>query len=758
MRFIIISFFFLCTVSLFSQEKHAISGKVLNDNVALQDVLVELKMGQTSKFSITNKNGEYKFDYNTRDTVFIKVKSYGYKEFDSFVEIKGKNTLFNIELVKLEPELLNEVVIKSGEKIITSAKKAIYQINHKDYLKNAKASDVLQSVPNVYFNEFDGKTLVDGVLTGKIFIDGLEADASELKGLKVEDIKSVEIINNPSVAYFKSEFLGAIINVITKTRAEGFFKGSLDGTVGAVNNYWSISPNFSFKKDFFLLRTSFQYLNNDQVIDFTSRRIDENGLFYQSNINHSNGKQLNSNTRVAIKLNDKSNFTISNNINEYSFSGKANGFTVLNEEEVNLFSKIGKESMVNWNIASVFNYKIAENKAFFFKSSYSIFNNINKSQFQFDNTSEIDYYDVQSKNNELSLQADYEFEEMRVFGKKMDFYTDIKYINRKYRFSHDNFYVYQNVFDGSVELDSEWSNKFSSEVSLTYEFTNNSNQLLRQSYNLVLPTINSLYHFENKLDLKVGYSRKVLRPSASDLNDDVLILYPGVAKQGNSELDPQLRNYYFAMLTKFYTSDSFSLKIYNESINNAITPVYRNDGNLLIQTLENAARYNSTGMNIGFKTKVLKKITANINSGFDYNVFEDNSQDAIIGKNSGYTFRGNFNLNGIFFKDRLSISISGRQDGPNYSLLSKRITNPYLDFTISTNIFKGKLNLSLYGRNLLGRVSSGFTDISEYNNFYQKIETKNNSRNLLLTLTYNFGKKFSDRIESQDINNNDVRR
>ncbi|MXO06459.1 TonB-dependent siderophore receptor [Flavobacterium sp. HBTb2-11-1] len=757
MRFTV-CFFLLCAMSLFSQEKNTISGKVLSDNKPLQDILVELKIGQVSKFSISNKKGEYKFDYTTNDTVFIKVKNYAYKEFSSFVDTKSKNTLFNIDLVEFVPEMLNEVVIKSTEKNSTSAKKVIYQINHKDYLQNAKVSDVLQSVPNVYFNEFDGKVLVDGVLNGKIFIDGLEADASELRGLKAEDVKSVEIINNPSVAYYKSEFLGAIINVITKTRSESFLKGSLEGTAGVINNYWAFSPNFSFKKDFFLLRTNFQYLNNDQVIDFTSKRIDENGLFYQSNTNQSNGKQLYSNTRISIKLNNKSNFTVSNNISQYSFFGKANGFTVLNEEEASLFSKIGKESMVNWSIASVYNYKITESNVFFFKSSYSIFNNENKSQFDFYNNSQSDYYNIQSKNNELSLQADYELEEVHVFGKKMDFYTDIKYINRKYSFSHDDFYVYQNVFDSSVELDSEWSNKFSTEVSLTYEFTNNSNQLLRQSYNLLLPTINSLYHFGNKLDLKAGYSRKVLRPSASDLNDDVLILYPGVAKQGNSELDPQIRDYYFLMLTKFYKSDSFSFKIYNESINNAITSVYRTDGDLLIQTLENAARYNSIGMNVGFKTKLVQKITANINSGFDYNVFEDNSKDAIIRKNSGYTFRGNFNLSGMFFKDKVSISVSGRQDGPSYSLLSKRITNPYLDFTISTNILKGKLNLSVYGRNLLGRVSSGFTDLSDYNNFYQKIETKNNSRNLLLTLTYNFGKKFSDRIESQDINNSDVRR
>ncbi len=155
---------------------------------------------------------------------------------------------------------------------------------------------------------------------------------------------------------------------------------------------------------------------------------------------------------------------------------------------------------------------------------------------------------------------------------------------------------------------------------------------------------------------------------------------------------------------------------------------------------------------------MFKKVITNINSGFDYNVYEDNSEMAVIEKNSGYTFRGNINLSTKFFKDKISVSFSGRQDGPNYSLLSKRITKPYLDFNISTNLLNDKISISLYGRNLLGKPASGFTDISSYGNFYQKVETTNNSRNLLLILTYNFGKKFNDKIDSPDINNNDIRR
>jgi len=340
----------------------------------------------------------------------------------------------------------------------------------------------------------------------------------------------------------------------------------------------------------------------------------------------------------------------------------------------------------------------------------------------------------------------------------MGFYSDLKFINRNYSFSNTDLYINQNVISGSTELDTQWSDKFSTEMAITLENTSNYNATLNQNYSLILPTFNGLYHFKNKVDAKLGYSRRVLRPSAIDLNNAVLIIYPGVAKQGNVNLDPQIRNYNSITFSKSVKADNYSVKFYNESINNGIVDVYKMQGNLLIQTLDNAAKYNAVGMNLGVRTKLFKKVMANLSSGFDYNTFEDNSSSAVINKNSGYTFRGNIYLSTTLFKDKLSISFSGRQDGPNFSLLSKRRTNPYLDFTLSTNVFKDKLNISLYGKNLLGKTASGFSDISSYNNFYQRIDTENNSSNLLLTLTYNFGKKFNDKIDDNDIKNNDVRR
>ncbi|MEO8255449.1 MAG: TonB-dependent receptor, partial [Flavobacterium sp.] len=736
------------------QEKQTVEGKIYCEKTPLPDILVELKTDTTSKFAMSNKKGEYKFEYlTTKDSCLLIVNVFGYRNFD--LKIAKSTKVININLDKTEE--LNEVIVKSDNKIINTAKKTLYKIDEKNYLQNAKAGEVLRNVPNVYFNEFEGKIIVDGTLNAKIFIDGLEAMPDELKNIDAADIKSVEIINNPSAAYFRSDFLGAVINIITKKKSQEFIKGSFSTTVGMKNNFWAVNPNLSYKKGIIVVKSNFGYLNNDQIIDYNSKRFDENGSFFQSNINNSKNKQISSSTRLGLNFSNKSILTITNSFYGYDFLGKANGFTSLNNDIAQNFTKDSKSNMNNWNIALVYNYKINEDALLLVKSAYSVYDKSDSSTFNFEK--EIpEYFNVFSKNKEFSFQSNFELGKLSFFNKKMPFYSSVKFINRKYDFLDQTYNINQNIINVSAGLDSEWSDKFSSELALTFENAHNSNESINQIYNILLPTFNALYHFKNKIDLKFGYSRKVLRPNASDLNNEVLIIYPGVAKQGNPELNPQLRNYYSFTFNKSFKTDSFSFKFYNESINNAITEVYIKEGDLLIQTLANAAKYSSTGLNIGLKTTLFGKVITNLNSGFDYNLYKDNSEMAVIKKNSGFTFRGSMNLNAKFFKDKISMSFSGRQDGPNYSLLSKNITRPYLDFNIATNVLNNKLNISLYASNLLGKRAGGFTDISSYNSFYQKIETKNNSRNLLLILTYNFGRKFNDKIDFRDINNTDVRR
>lgn len=743
--------------NLFSQNTISINGKLSDVKSTILDAIIELKVNKNSKFAVSDKNANYKFINivsSITDTVNLKVNLVGYKLFEKKLDNLQKINIINISLEVENPEVLKEIVINAKDKTIITAKKSSYKIDQKDFIKNTKAPEVLSTIPNVSLSS--DKIIVDGKLEGKVFIDGLESMANELKTIDAADIDRVEIINNPSGAY-GTDFFGAVINIISKKKTEEFIKGSIGLSGGLRNNNFGIIPSLSYKKGKITFKSNFDYKRNNQIVDYSLNRIDGNGSFFQNNLNDSKGSQIYMQSRLNIKFNEKSNFNITGFLSSYKFIADVKGFSNLNNTIPDLFSKEGEDYKRQWNIASVYKYELKKSKNIYFKNVYATYDSRDISKFNFGNGS-TNSFDIQSKNKEFSSSLNYEYEEFMILKIPTALYVDLKYINRNFSFSNKNFYINQNVINGTVEFDSDWSEKFSTVTAVTLENTNNNNLFLKQNYSFILPTFNALYHFDKKVDARFGYSRKVLRPNISDLNDAIIILNPGIAKQGNSNLDPQIRNYYSFSINKAFKVDNFSLKFYNESINNAISDVYQTQGNLLIQTLGNAAKFNSTGFSAGFRTKLFKKVNLNLNSGFDYNIYQDNNPAALIKNNKGYTFIGNINLSTKLFKDKFLVSFSARQDGPKYSLLSKRITYPYLDLSINTNLFKDKLTVSLYGRGLLGNSKNGFIDISSLDNFYQKIETQNSSSNLLLTLTYNFGKKFNDKIDDNNIENNDIRR
>lgn len=738
----------------FSQQKSmTISGKVRVENAILPDAVLELIVGHSSKYAVSDKEGTYKFVVAaTSDTLTLRFKQMGHQTYSKkFVAIQ-QTTQIDINLT-IAAQDLNEVVIETKQNTITSARKSSYKINAKDFIKNAKVTEALTTLPNVFFN---GNTvLVDGNLTAKIFLDGIEVNSNELKTIDVADIDRVEVINNPSGAY-GAEFSGAVLNLISKKQAQNFVKGTFLASRSARFNNWYAEPSISYKRNRLTLKSSFEYKRNNQELTYNLQRNNGGSVFSQQFDNHTKGVQNAAEMRVNIKFSEKSNWNITNYLFGYKFTDRVNGHSVVGTNPL-FFSKGGETSNTNWDIASVYSHKIGEKSTLFYKNKYLVYENGNSADFIYSDGTRL-LYDVQSRNRDFYNAIDLESEELTVLKKSMGFYSGLKYINRRFSFSESGYYVNQNISNIYVELESQWTKQFSSDLSLIYENTRNSNNIsLNQQYDYWLPTLSLLYRFASKWETRFGYSKRLLRPSASDLNVELIVSSPGQARQGNADLLPQIRNYYFISLGKARKATHVSLKVYNESVSNNIVSTYKLEDNLLVQTLENAAKFNASGMSLGFRTKLAQRINCNINTGFEYSVYEDNSVNALILRTSGYTFRGNINLSTRILNDKVFIAFSGSQNGPNYSLQSKSTNNPYFDFRATTNILKEKVTLAFYAGNVFGNASN-LTQVTTYTNFYQKVSISNNTSNVSLSLSYNFGKKFDDAIDNRNIENDDIRK
>ena len=748
-------FLFLLPLCTFSQNDINLSGKIKSgNNNFLEEVFLELQTPKGSKFAVSTPNGDYKFnaiDCSLNDSLVLKVNYLGYTPFLKTIFINQENIVFDVDLESSAPEALKEVVIMAN-KSTHYADKSSYKINQKDFIRNAKATEVLNKIPNIFYSEINGVT-VDGTLKGKIFIDGIEALANEIKNIRASEVDKVEIINNPSAIY-GTDFSGGIINIITKKTNKEFFKGSIEITGAVKNNQSGVAPILAYKKGIFSIKTEGGFSQTDQISEDEIKRNDVNGNYTQNFISNTRINQFYINSIFDFKFSEKSKLTVKEDYGGYRFKGNINGTSNLNND-INTFTNSNQTTNRDFIVASVYKYNLSETKTFYLKNLFEVWDEFYKSDYY---SQTISNFDIKSKRKELALNLSYTIEKYKIFNKSNNITYDFKYIYRNYSFSNNDFFVDQNIFNATTDIVTKWSNKFSTQLALTYEYSENKNDTFLKKYDLILPTFNAIYHFEKKVNVRLGFSQKILRPGPSDLNDALIVSSPGVASQGNSNLNQQKRDYYFVSFSKEFEKDDISLKFFRASINNSIVSVYKKNGNLLIRTFDNAAKFNSTGVNLSYTTNLFDRVDVNIESGMNYNVYETDDISAVIKYNSGTSFNNSISISSNLFKDKVSFSFSGNYESPNYTLLSKSISYPYLDFRINTNLFKDKVSLSLYGQNLLGNGATLITDTSYSDTFQQTHNSRNNFTNLLLTLTYNFGNSFENNIKDNSIQNNDIRK
>lgn len=439
-------FLLLISLSVFSQNKVNISGKVTAENKPLKDVVVELKSNNLKKLAITSKDGGFVFsniNSTINDTLIIKIQQIGFQLFTKTLINIQENNNIEIVLQPTNPNLLNEVVVQN-KAIVNKAYKSIYKINSKDFIANTTGNEVLSTVTNVFHNEQTQTTTVDGTLPAKIFINGIESPNSELKTIDAKDINRVEVISNPSSS-FGSDFLGAVINIVTKVKTDDFFKGSLEGSVGALRNFWYVDPAVSYKRGRVLFKADFEYKESQNTISNVNERTDNNNFFYQKNVSNSRAIQQYGSGIFNFKANKNSELTIKGYISGYKIL--SNGYGLFYNNDINTatnYIKNGTNSNGSWQIASVYKHQISNEKTIFIKNKYFEYDDKNILTFN-DFINPINNINVVSKNKEFAGELNFEDVEVEIFKQKSEFYSGVKYINRNFIFSQNTLDIRQNI-------------------------------------------------------------------------------------------------------------------------------------------------------------------------------------------------------------------------------------------------------------------------------------------------------------------------
>ena len=558
---------------------------------------------------------------------------------------------------------LSEVVI-TKEKKMFSNKNGNIKVDLANSILNAipNTIDLLSKLPNITISADKENITVIGKGNPLIYIDNQKVGMNDLNALSVDDIKSIEIINNPSSKY---EAEGRAVILITRKFSKK--EGSQTNVSEVVsfkkefNNYLGI--NSSFKKNKFEWKANFNY---NKLSPWESHSIDYKipnaDIISNYNVATANTKrkQFIYGGSLFYKINEEDYFSISINskLQSEPFDINTTTYNKNGDVENNVITYSDNKSQKDF-INSFINYskKIKSiNTQFFTGFQYSSFDQDSKSlaQNNFNNTQ----FELAQKSDQkfnvavFSGRADFEKKfknEMKLeYGglylsakAKTDFeilnYETNNTISSIYNFKEKNSACYTQL-SGRLKKNSYSVGLRVENTNIVGQFKNDIAPLISKNYTDFFPKAQFDIPIDSTKSITVNYSKSISRPNYSSTSQGSTYINPYFLYSRNINLDPTINNQISSSFQ--YHDKSVKLTYYQNT-----DPVYSSfifDNQNDILTFKEINFEKETGFNLEFTLPFTYNIWTSTNSlSCILNNIEDDSAEFIKTKPYLYYYSSN---------------------------------------------------------------------------------------------------------------------
>ena len=571
----------LCLVALNVSARQVITG-TLADKETVKPIdgasveLLQLPDSSIAETSKTNSEGLFMFyKADTTKTYCLRIKHLAYKITLLSVP-KKKGMINNMGSIALEPRSFNmkEVVINGTTvKVTELGDRTIYGIPEGIKKTSTDGLDVLRKVPAIQVDYLNEDITVNGKSNIKIEVDGITRSKEYLKKLHPSQISKMEVITSPSGKYDAE--VDAVINIVTNPAMRYGLKGMAnvmalplgsDTYMGRVNasldyglekiSYYAAAngmlQNFDINSDMSRLAgvTELQRKSN-QAMKGNNKNVNV-GLIYDPNELNNLSFNVSYNDNVSKTnsdaLSNNSSNGILNNVSRTLSNSKTNNNGLTSslyykhkfdkktqhgyEVELTYYNSLNNESSTDFQNASYnpldmvetyrspwlneksktntqtltgqSNYTLPFDSVYFFNAGIST--NFNK--YGIDNSSTLSQGSANLNYSDLRLGA----------------YAELS----------------RNFKKGSIKIGSRFEN---SHVVI--------NSTGKSNYFSPLPYANVSFKVDATNSVKLAYSRRVIRPSAGQLNPFVSQVDSQTISMGNPNLKPAYRdNFQFTYNTK----------------------------------------------------------------------------------------------------------------------------------------------------------------------------------------------------------------
>ncbi|MEG0187980.1 MAG: hypothetical protein RR668_04900, partial [Algoriella sp.] len=261
MKFLQLILIFICSCT-FAQEKYSISGNISSKNetktIQAKVILYDEFQNEIKTIEIKNSN----FSFENLDSKIYSISIFyenNIQEEEPFYLNENKIFYLNID----KTVQIDEVVI-NGKKETFKTKNGNYNIDvaNSNFNKIATTNELLSKLPNVMLGADQETLTIIGKGNPLLYLDDQQVDFSTISSLAVEDIKSIEIIKNPSAKYEANGKSVIKIN-LKKSKKEGL-KFTLQETLSfkrKFNNYFNSTFQIRKNKSEFKINASYNQLN-----------------------------------------------------------------------------------------------------------------------------------------------------------------------------------------------------------------------------------------------------------------------------------------------------------------------------------------------------------------------------------------------------------------------------------------------------------------------------------------------------------------
>ncbi|SMD42631.1 Outer membrane receptor proteins, mostly Fe transport [Aquiflexum balticum DSM 16537] len=587
--FVTLFFFFFGLSNLAAKEVAQINGQVKNqkgENIPFVNVaLIEAESGSLLTGSVTDEEGVFKIESVRSGKVQLVVSSIGFETFKSDVfEIKpGVSKDFGILSIKEEIGNLSEVTVKANRPEITiEADKTIINVEGTVMAEGNTALDVIARSPGVYVDQNDninlnGRSGVIVMINDRQTYMSANDLANFLRTMPADNIKSIELINNPT-SNFDAEGSAGIINIkLKKNNIDGMFGNvqvgglynglfapntgmSLNMKKGKWTNNASLNYNeYNFHNDLNINR-NFELSEGISNFDQNSRITMKNrnlfftgGSDYEINSKHSLG--------VNVQLSENNGDNIGKSLTEINNPGTTDLFFIRslndadseNQRYFGNFHYIGLLDSAGTKLTTDVDYTRMRSNS----SSLLTNNNwINENEIQ----SQRDYILTLNDMDYSIFTAKVDF--TKPFGKgrvletglkgswvKSDNILDLSKAIEEEPFTPDpnsNYFIYEeNVLAAYALYKSKFSEKVSFQAGLRTEYSDITgtsvtlDRVDKQNYIDLFPSLFVQHQVSKDYQIVYNANRRISRPNYRLLNPFVYYIDPLTTEQGNPNLRPQ---------------------------------------------------------------------------------------------------------------------------------------------------------------------------------------------------------------------------